>query len=101
MVNDLALTIRCQRLNPSGAILSSTLASLYNFKPNAISASNTEEDIVDEESENFDLQATVRLRQTETFKSISSLNWQPQIANLGEVAGVDTDNNGDIWVFHR
>ena len=74
---------------------------LYNFKTIDISGSKTEEDIVDEESENFDLEATVRLRQTEKFKSISSLNWKPQIENLGEVAGVDTDNNGDIWVFHR
>ena len=84
-------------LSPNKAFL----IILYKLKTIDISASKTEEDIVDEESENFDLEATVRLRQTETFKSISSLNWQPQIANLGEVAGVDTDNNGDIWVFHR
>ena len=53
-----------------------------------------------EESDDFDLEGTVKARQIKNHSGVKSINWLPRI-DLGEVAGVDTDEDGNIWVFHR
>ena len=53
-----------------------------------------------DESDDFDLEGTVKARQIKNHKGVKSINWRPKI-DLGEVAGVDTDEHGNIWVFHR
>ena len=55
---------------------------------------------IDEEIKNYDLDKIIEDQLTARFKSVQSTNWKPQIA-LGEVAGVDTDKEGHVWIFHR
>ena len=66
--------------------------NLFLSKEKTISENN--------ESDDFDLEGTVKARQIKNYNGVKSINWRPKI-DLGEVAGVDTDEHGNIWVFHR
>ena len=66
--------------------------NLFLSKEKTISENN--------ESDDFDLEGTVKARQIKNYNGVKSINWRPRI-DLGEVTGVDTDENGNIWVFHR
>ena len=54
----------------------------------------------DDDIQNYDIDETVKKQMSLKFGSVQSTNWTPKL-DLGEVAGVDTDANGDVWVFHR
>ena len=53
-----------------------------------------------EDIEKEEIESEIDSRTIAFSKVTFDQNWAPEV-QLGEVAGVDTDDDGTIWVFHR
>ena len=55
---------------------------------------------LEEAAATFDINEIIEDQLSRKLVNVSAAEWQADL-RLGEVAGVDTDSNGNVWIFHR